>query len=138
MTAFWNTWRSRTGRNKSPHMVDGQCDEKSVAVWFATVFSATCLPNSESRHAELFKRFKFRFTHYNYTDAYTNRVTPELLETHNVQLKRGKALGYDGLTAEHIVHAHPILCVLLSLLFNMLHLWCSSGWFWSWCHCTFG
>ena len=36
------------------------------------------------------------------------------------KLKCGKATGYDGLTAEHIVHAHPILIVLLSLLYQML------------------
>ena len=37
------------------------------------------------------------------------------------QLK--KAPGHDGLTAEHITFAHPILFVLLSLLFNMLYLY---------------
>ena len=35
------------------------------------------------------------------------------------KLKWGKAAGYDGLTAEHVVHAHPILIVLLSLLFQI-------------------
>ena len=123
MTAFWNTWRSKMGRNKSSPTIDGQCNEKSIADRFATVFSATCIPNSETRHTELFQEFKSRFTHYDHTDACTNRVTPELLETHIAQLKRGKAPGYDGLTAEHITHAHPILYVLLSLLFNMLYIY---------------
>ena len=36
------------------------------------------------------------------------------------KLKCGKAAGYDGLTAEHIVCAHPILIVLLSLFYQML------------------
>jgi len=35
-------------------------------------------------------------------------------------LKRGKAAGHDELTVEHLVHAHPILVVLLSLLFNII------------------
>ena len=35
-------------------------------------------------------------------------------------LKRGKAAGHDELTAEHLLHAHPVLVTLLSLLFNML------------------
>ena len=36
------------------------------------------------------------------------------------KLKCGKAAGYDGLTAEHIVYAHPILIALLFLLYQML------------------
>ena len=36
------------------------------------------------------------------------------------KLKWGKAAGYDGLTIEHIAYAHPVLIVLLSLLFKML------------------
>jgi len=36
------------------------------------------------------------------------------------QLKRGKAAGHDQLTVEHLVYAHPILLIHLSLLFNIL------------------
>jgi len=36
--------------------------------------------------------------------------------------KRGKAAGLDELTVEHLLFAHPINVVLLSLLFNMLFL----------------
>jgi len=50
--------------------------------------------------------------------------TPDL-STNIVQrcidkLKMGKAAGLDGLTSEHIINAHPILTVHLTLLFNML------------------
>jgi len=34
--------------------------------------------------------------------------------------KCGKAAGYDGLSAEHVINAHPLLSVLLSLLFRMI------------------
>jgi len=33
-------------------------------------------------------------------------------------LKKGKAAGCDGLTAEHIIHSHPLLVVHLTMLFN--------------------
>jgi len=36
------------------------------------------------------------------------------------ELKRGKAAGLDGLKAEHLVFSHPIVCVLLSLLFRFI------------------
>jgi len=43
-TAFWNTWCSKMGRNKSSPMVDEQCEEKNIADWFTTVFTATYVP----------------------------------------------------------------------------------------------
>ena len=46
-----------------------------------------------------------------------------LLEACTAELKKGKAPGCDGLTAEHVVHAHPILNVLLALLFNMMYMY---------------
>jgi len=64
LTAFWNTWRSKMGKNKVSPIIDGQCDEKNIADRFATVFSSACVPNSETRHAELFEKFKSRFTAY--------------------------------------------------------------------------
>ena len=38
------------------------------------------------------------------------------------KLKRGKAAGHDGLTAEHISLAHPIIAVHVALLFRILFL----------------
>ena len=123
LTAFWNTWRSKFGKNKPSPVVEGHCDNKSIADYFASVFSSTSVPNSETRHAELFEKFKSRFAEYDHVDTCTNRINCELLDTCIAQLKKGKAPGHDGLTAEHITFAHPILFVLLSLLFNMLYLY---------------
>ena len=35
-------------------------------------------------------------------------------------MKIGKAAGYDGTETEHLRHAHPILCVMLCMLFNSM------------------
>ena len=35
-------------------------------------------------------------------------------------LKMGKACGYDGITAEHIIYSHPLIVLLLSILFNAI------------------
>ena len=104
------------GKNKLSGVVDGHCDEKSVADHFAGVFSSTCMPNSETKHAELSQRFKSRFAQYDNVDVCTNKISIALLEACTAELNKGKAPGYDGLTAEHVKHAHPILNVLLSLL----------------------
>jgi len=36
------------------------------------------------------------------------------------ELKTGKAPGCDSITVEHLIHSHPIVIVLLSILFNAL------------------
>jgi len=41
------------------------------------------------------------------------------LITISVELKKGKATGFDGISAEHISHANPILVVHLTLLFRL-------------------
>ena len=101
--------------------MDGQRDERGIADCFANVFSSTCSPNSEAKHAKLRRRFRSRFAQYDDTDICTNRISFEILEVCIAELKKGEAPGCDGLTTEHTMHARPILNVLLSLLFNMIY-----------------
>ena len=46
------------------------------------------------------------------------------LLTYNViaNLKRGKAIDFDGLSAEHLQYSHPSLCVVLSKLIQLMML----------------
>ena len=39
-------------------------------------------------------------------------------------LKRGKAAGFDGLSAEHLLFCHPAVCVVLAKLFQLMMLRC--------------
>ena len=80
VTAFWNTCRSKFGINKPSPEVDGHCNQ-SNADYSASVFSSTSVPNSETRHAELFEKFKSRFAEYDHVDTCTNRINCELLDT---------------------------------------------------------
>jgi len=48
--------------------------------------------------------------------------TVELVDECTRNMKCGKAAGHYELTAEHLQNAHPILMVLISLLFNMVNL----------------
>jgi len=45
-------------------------------------------------------------------------VTPSDIAAAIADLKRGKAIGHDLLAAEHYIYAHPILTILLALLFT--------------------
>ena len=44
----------------------------------------------------------------------------ELVSNVIAKLKRGKAADLDNLTAEHLIHSHPILSVILCKLFNLI------------------
>ena len=52
------------------------------------------------------------------TDA--EEIDTDLVSHVIADLKRGKAVGFDGLAAEHLLFAHPVLCVLLAKLFQLM------------------
>jgi len=83
------------------------------------MFQFACRPNSDSRHDELKSEFLSKFNTY-LDHSSIQPCTVELVDSCIRRLKRGKAAGHDELTVEHLVHAHPILVVLLSLLFNII------------------
>ena len=45
----------------------------------------------------------------------------ELAEDLIKNLKRGKAAGLDGISAEHLQHCHPCLRTFLAKLFNLVY-----------------
>ena len=47
-------------------------------------------------------------------------MSVELVDQCIRKMKLGKASGLDGIETEHLVHAHPRLVVLISLLFNQM------------------
>jgi len=64
-------------------------------------------------------RFHCQFDKYR-GDAELLHCNVELVDDCIKDLKRAKTARHDELTAKHLLHAHPILVTLLSLLFNML------------------
>jgi len=43
-------------------------------------------------------------------------INVELVDSIIRGLKRGRAAGADGVSAEHLLFSHPLLCVLLTIL----------------------
>ena len=120
MDSFWRTWRAKfCSNNNRATVIDGCTDELDIANKFATVFQSACMPNSDTRHDELKSEFLTEFSTY-LDRSPIQFCTVELVDSCIRRLKRGKAAGHDELTVEHLVHAHPVLVVLLSLLFNMI------------------
>jgi len=119
MGDFWCIWKSKFGNSSRVSVVDGSSNEQSIADTFASVFKSVCQPNSQVRHEQLKSEF-FRKFHKYTCNSYVMSCTVELVDECMRNLKHGKAAGHDDLTAEHIQYAHPLLMVLISLLFNMV------------------
>jgi len=83
------------------------------------MFKSTCVPNSNVRHESLKANFQQQFDRYPDSSSLLY-CSVDLVDSCVRQLKRGKAAGHDELTTEHLLYAHPILTVLLTLLFNIL------------------
>src|SRR6218665_1466011 len=64
-------------------------------------------------------KFLARFSQYHPACKFST-FSVEVIDQCIRKMKRGKAPGLDRIEAEHLVHAHPRLCVLLSLLFNQM------------------
>jgi len=99
-------------------VTDGLTDNADIANRFASIFKNACVPNSESRHNKLFSEFLSAFNNYHCNTELDVNVA--VVNACVSKLKCGKAAGYDGLSAEHVINAHPLLSVLLSLLFRMI------------------
>lgn len=117
-TAFWKTWECKfKSRRKSPPTVDGCRQHGDIANIFANNFQNACRPNNAECHEKLKDQFLTEYMDYDPGSTFSP-VTVELIDLCMRKMKRGKAAGLDGIETEHLIHAHPRLCVLLSLLFN--------------------
>ena len=61
---FWRRWRSKVGKKGTSEVTDGLTDNADIANRFASIFKNACIPNSESRHNELFSEFLTAFNNY--------------------------------------------------------------------------
>ena len=118
---FWKCWRSKFETGKKCDEVDGCIDETTIANKLASHFKNSYSCNSTQRAAELHNEYTNMRSNYfgkPLTDHYLFDV--ELVSNTIFQLKRGKAAGPDGISAEHLVHSHPIISCILYKLFNLL------------------
>jgi len=118
--SFWRTWRSKFSNKRVPSVIDGHCNDSDNSDRFAEVFKGVCVPKLADKHERLYSLFSERFKYYDCHNAPSDFISFDLVQNVVRDLKRGKAAGCDGLIAEHICLAHPLLLVHLSCLFTML------------------
>src|SRR5207244_2494003 len=118
---FWKSWRSKFGKDKVNSLViDGECSANIIVQNFCCIFKEIIVPNSSEKHNALKTNFFTQFKDYS-SDVRSDFICDSsFIDSCIKKLKLGKAAGCDGLTTEHLVHAHPILIELLSILFRMI------------------
>ena len=102
-------------------IVDGITDPKIIAEHFVKHFSKACSNNSEAAAARLKNKYEqMRASYCGQSVGEPFLFDAELVENVIANMKRGKAAGLDGISAEHLQYSHYILSVVLSKLFNMM------------------
>jgi len=103
--------------------IDGCVNDEIIAGNFAKYFSPIYISNSAQRASSLYNEFlqaKENYFGSPLTDDWL--FDTELVSKIIAELKRGRAADIDGLTAEHLTHANPVLSVVLSKLFRIIQL----------------
>lgn len=119
---FWNCWRSKfSSKDKRPLKIDNLTNDADIADHFACHFKNICTIKTVDGNKKLQDIYLKKRSSYNGT-PFTNDLAfnAELIVTLINKMKRGKAAGLDGLTAEHLQHCHPSLPTFLAKLFNLI------------------
>jgi exonuclease III len=120
--AFWKCWRGKFENTHSKIIqVDGLSDDSMVAAKFLQHFS-TCCSNltdvGSKRLADVYNTRRPIYQGIPFDDSFS--IDVELVDSSIRSLKRGKAAGLDGLSAEHLLNCHPAINSLLYRLFNLM------------------
>ena len=117
---FWSCWRSKfNSKENRPLQVDNLTND--IADLFACHLQKMCSLKSEEVNKNLNDVYVEKRPSYS-GSPFTNDLAfdAELTESIIKNMKRGKAAGLDGITAEHLQHCHPSLPTLLAKLFNLI------------------
>jgi hypothetical protein len=119
---FWKCWRSKFGaKEQNIIQVDGLTNASDIADKFAQHFQSICSPHSVDNSNNLYNIYVKNRSTYNGTPFQGVSVfDAEVVGNVVNEMKKGKAAGLDGLTAEHFQHCHPCVPTILSKLFNLI------------------
>lgn len=124
---FWKCWNKKFNRkalSDKPQQVNGLNDSGEIAQAFADSFKNVHY-NSYS-DVETLNQYSKLCNDSDCLDDECNEdvlidsVNVELVDKTIRSLKLGKASGPDALSAEHLIHAHPKLTIMLAQLFRSM------------------
>ena len=123
-SSFWRSWNAKFGHAISSQVINGTSDHGSIAEAFGDIFDACCQPNNNMAHDRLKQQFEHMYDGYcGAAFDVESSINVELVDRAIRDLKLGRAAGPDGICAEHLVYCHPLVCVLLSLLFRLMFMY---------------
>ena len=125
MNDFWKSWRNKFGkRDTKAKIVEGYNSNEDIVQAFKSFFSQTCVPNDPSTHLKHKKVFEREFAGYleneNENEDVDSFFTVSDVDSAFLKMKKGKAVGVDMVSSEHLIYAHPCLVVSLKMLFNLM------------------
>ena len=109
------------GRKSAQAKIVENCSSTTgIAQVFKDYFSKTCVPNNTDLHSVHKDEFFKKFEKYPIFNESNHLFTTEDIEVALSKLKRGKAVGLDDLSVEHLIYAHPCLIISIKILFNLM------------------
>ena len=119
--SFWKMWNSKLNNRFGSRVINGANDHGSIADIFADIYAACAQPHRSHCCDKRQQQFQTRYSCYSSADLDTaGAISVEMVDSVIRNMKRGRAPGPDGITAEYLLYSHPLLCVLLSLLFRFM------------------
>jgi len=118
---FWKCWRSKFERPNKCAEVEGCVSPYIVSQRFADHFSKTFSGNNPDDRVETLKEeYELMRANYSGLPLTDVNIDIELVSRIILELKRGKAIDIDWLSADHLIYSHPILSIILSKMFNLM------------------
>ena len=114
-------WRATFDTESKSQVINGVSHQGEIAEAFRQVFQSHARPNNMTTNSHLQQQFCALYGSY-IGDVLKadSAITVELVDHAVSELKRARAAGPDGITAEHLLYSHPLIRVLLSLLFRLM------------------
>ena len=152
MMVFWKCWNAKVVKCRPSAVIDSETDSHIIAQKFASYFQKSCETGSDSvlsakRDNEIATKIHDYLTcadasNISLLDVETRAVKRVCVDVETVdqclrQMTKCKAPGIDKIEVEHLLYAHPIVIVLLCILFNvMLKHGTVLNIFLLWCYCS--
>ena len=119
--AFWKCWRAKFEHSSRCVEVEKSVDSDVIVGKFASHFSSAYTPNNPDRAAKILDEYLYmRASYVGLPLRHDQVIDTELVSTVILRLQNGKAPDIAGLTAEHLIHSHPAISVVLCKLFKAI------------------
>jgi len=123
MMVFWKCWNAKVVKWRPSAVIDSETDSHIIAQKFTSYFQKSCETGSDSvlsakRDNEIATKIHDYLTCADASNFFLLDV--ETVDQCLRQMSKCKAPGIDNIEVEHLLYAHPIVIVLLCILFNVM------------------